>query len=46
MGKAIYTAKGSHVNADAFKSQNLRVIDGDNQQSLESLKSFLQEFKA
>jgi hypothetical protein len=46
MGKAIFTAKGSHVNAESFKSQNLRVIDGDHQQSLESLKSFLQEFKA
>ena len=45
IGKAIFTAKGSHVNAESFKSQNLRVIDGDHQQSLESLKSFLQEFK-
>jgi len=46
MGKAIFTAKGSDLNAESFKSQNLRVIEGDKQQSLESLKSFLQEFKA
>ncbi|MBL0744958.1 hypothetical protein [Chryseolinea lacunae] len=46
IGKAIFTAKGSPINAESFKAQNLRVIEGDAQHSLESLKSFLQEFKA
>lgn len=43
IGKAIVTAPGSNVNKDAFKSQDLRIIEGDQVQSLESLKSFLQQ---
>jgi hypothetical protein len=46
IGKAILAAPGSLQNTDSFRSQNLRVIEGDHQRSLESLKSFLQEFNA
>jgi hypothetical protein len=46
IGKAILTAPGSTMNTDSFKSQNLRVIEGDPNRSIESLKSFLQEFNA
>lgn len=44
-GKAIVTANGTVEGIDAFKSQNLTVITGDQNKSIESLKSFLQEFK-
>jgi hypothetical protein len=46
LGKAIVTTAGAIANQEPFKSQNLRVIQGDEQQSLESLRSFLEEFKA
>lgn len=45
IGKAIITAPDSSINAETFKSQGLRLIQGDLQKSLESLKSFLQEFE-
>jgi len=44
IGKAIFTTPGTKMNTDTFKSQNLRVIEGDEQKSIESLKSFLKEF--
>ncbi|HLT74731.1 MAG TPA: hypothetical protein VKZ68_06580, partial [Ohtaekwangia sp.] len=44
VAKAIIAQPGSGVNSDAFRAQNLRVIETDPQRSLESLKSFLQEF--
>lgn len=44
IGKAIVTTPGSVMNMDSFKSQNLRVIESDPNRSVESLKSFLQEF--
>jgi hypothetical protein len=44
IGKAIVTAPGSKMNLDSYKSQNVRVIEGDPQRSIESLKTFLQEF--
>ncbi|MBT1697479.1 hypothetical protein KK083_11370 [Fulvivirgaceae bacterium PWU4] len=44
IGKAILTPPGSTLNAEAFKSQNLRVIESDPQRSVESIKSFIQEF--
>ncbi|HEY8934253.1 MAG TPA: hypothetical protein VIM65_03500 [Cyclobacteriaceae bacterium] len=44
IGKAIFTTPGTKMNTDTFKSQNLRVIEGDGQKSIESLKSFLKEF--
>jgi len=46
IAKAIVTSPGSTMNAESFKNQNLRVIEGDQQRSIESLKSFLQEFNA
>ncbi|HEY3404754.1 MAG TPA: hypothetical protein VGK59_15295 [Ohtaekwangia sp.] len=46
IAKAILTTPGSISNTEGFKSQNLRVIEGDQQRSIESLKSFLQEFNA
>jgi hypothetical protein len=44
IAKAIVTAPNSGVNAESFRTQNLRVIEGDEKKSLESLKTFLQEF--
>jgi hypothetical protein len=44
IGKAIFTAPGSTMNVDSFKSQNLRVIESDPKRSSESLRSFIQEF--
>jgi hypothetical protein len=46
VAKAILTTPGSGVNAEAFRSQNLKVIEGDEKRSLESLKTFLQEFNS
>jgi hypothetical protein len=46
VAKAILTTPGSGVNAESFRTQNLRVIEGDQQRSLESLKTFLKEFNA
>jgi hypothetical protein len=46
IAKAIVAALGSNLNAESFRSQNLRVIEGDPQRSIESLKSFLEEFNA
>jgi hypothetical protein len=42
-GKAILGT--SQVNLDSFKNQNLTLISGDTNKSLESLKIFLEEFK-
>jgi hypothetical protein len=46
IGKAIVTLPGSTMNMEAFKSQNLRVIESDPSRPNESLKSFLQQFNA
>ena len=46
MAKAIFTTPGSNLNNESFRSQNLRVIEGDVASSIESLKSFLKEFDA
>ncbi|HKZ36730.1 MAG TPA: hypothetical protein VJ184_03700 [Chryseolinea sp.] len=43
IAKAILASSGSIANREIFKGQNLRVIEGDYHNSLESLKSFLQE---
>jgi hypothetical protein len=43
IAKAILASSGSVANREIFKSQNLRVIEGDYHNSLESLKSFLLE---
>jgi hypothetical protein len=46
VAKAIVAAAGSNLNPESFRTQNLRVIEGDSQRSIESLKSFLLEFNA
>ena len=46
LAKAIFTTPGSNLNSETFRSQNLRVVEGDPASSLESLKSFLKEFNA
>jgi hypothetical protein len=45
LGKALIAASGPVANKDPYKSQNLRVIDGDQQHAIASVRSFLQEFK-
>jgi hypothetical protein len=45
-GKALFTAPGSRVNLDAFKNQNLRVVESDLRDSAQSIKSLLEEFNA
>jgi hypothetical protein len=44
LAKAILAAPDDIVNQTAFKSQNFRLIEGDQQHFIESLKSFLLEF--
>ena len=44
IGKAIITAPGTGVNLEAFKNQDLYIIEGDQKKSLESLKTYLEEF--
>ncbi len=46
VAKAILTTPNSGINTEAFRTQNLRVIEGDQQRSVESLKSFFNEFNA
>lgn len=46
IGKAILTAPGTIINKESFKNQDLRVIEGDGDKSIETLKSFLQEFSS
>lgn len=46
VAKAIVAAPGASVNSESFKRQNMRVIAGDRDSSLESLKSFLAEFNS
>jgi hypothetical protein len=46
IGKAILVSPGSATNADAFKSHNMRLIQGDQHDSLASLKSFLLQFNS
>lgn len=44
IAKAILTAPGSTVNAEAFKQQNLQVIESDPDKAAASLNMLLQEF--
>jgi hypothetical protein len=46
LGKAILTTPGSKLSVETYKSQNLRIIEGDPQRSAETLKSLLLEFNA
>jgi hypothetical protein len=43
-GKAIFAGAGTQLNSDSFRSQNIIVFQGENNNSLENLKSFLKEF--
>lgn len=43
-GKAIYTGSGTPINVESYRSQNITVFQGENTNSLENLKTFLQEF--
>jgi hypothetical protein len=45
-GKAILTDTTPTSTLESFKSQNLTLISGDQNKSIESLKMFLEEFKA
>jgi hypothetical protein len=43
-GKAVFTAPGAKVNLEAFKNQNLRIVESDLRDSAQSIKSLLEEF--
>jgi hypothetical protein len=45
-GKAIFTTPGARVNLDAFKNQNLRIVESDLRDSAQSIKSLLEEFNS
>jgi len=45
IAKAVVAADGSIRDKERLKNLDLRVIDGDQQQSLESLRTFLREFE-
>lgn len=45
VAKAIISEPGSITNKEGLQRQNLRLIEADTQQSMESLRSFLQECK-
>ena len=45
VAKAILAAPGDIANRDAFKMQDFRLIEGDSQYFVESLKLFLSEFR-
>ncbi len=46
LAKAILASPGFVTHRETFKNQNLRLIEGDFDHSLESLKSFLLEFNS
>lgn len=46
IAKAIVTPPHSGMNVDTYRSQNVRVIEGDQRYSMELLKNFLQEFNS
>lgn len=46
LGKAIVTASGSNQELESFKNQNLTLISGDQNKLIESIRTFLQDFKA
>lgn len=45
LGKVIIAGEGTSINRESYKAQNLRVIEGNEQNSLVAVRSFLQEFK-
>ncbi len=46
LGKAIISSNESPANLEAFKRQNMTLISGDQNKTLESLKSFLSDIKS
>ena len=44
IAKAIFASPGDIINRESFKTQNFRLIEGDNHYFVESLKLFLLEF--
>lgn len=46
IGRAIMKHPGAHLNLDAYKSQNLRVIETDGSKAVASMNKLLEEFKA
>ncbi len=46
IGKAILASPGSVINAENFRSQDLRIIESEPEKADVSLKSFLQEFNS
>jgi hypothetical protein len=45
-GKAVFTAPGAAVNLEAFKNQNVRIVESDLRDSEKSITSLLAEFNA
>src|SRR5690606_14855059 len=45
LGRAILKLPGSKLNVDAYKNQNLKVVESDSSKAVESLNSLLDEFK-
>jgi hypothetical protein len=43
-GKAVITLPGAQVNLDAFKNQNLRVVESDPRDAEKSIKALLEDF--
>jgi hypothetical protein len=43
-GKAVVTTPGSKLNLDAYKNQNIRLIESDPRDTPQSIKSLLEEF--
>lgn len=46
IGRAILKDPGAHLNLDAYKSQNLRVIETEGSKAVASMNKLLEEFKA
>lgn len=45
LGQAILNGSESAVNSGSFRNQNLRIIDGNKETSMESLRTFLKHLK-
>jgi hypothetical protein len=45
-GKAVFTTPGARIDLDAFKHQNLRIVESDLRDSAQSIKTLLEEFNA
>lgn len=43
-GKAVFATTGASLNLEAFKNQNLRIVQADPRDTAQSIKSLLEEF--